>query len=261
MEFQSPSNDPETAKHWELISSAEAGDTEEFLSNARREEIKTTPLFSSAVRLAAKEGKLGVEREGNVSIHPQYGLLGMRVGTCGAEDELEVNRENSSSSSDEGRSQKNQTRDLIYSNTNAPHSTFICGSQGVGKSHTLSCILENSLLSSSQTGALAKPLFAVMFHYDKFTAHSTTQLCESAYLCSKIPVRVLVSPSNLSVMKEMYSNLPGLPDNAPKPKVEPLYFNERQLNITMMKTLMAVGGGDGPMPLYLEVRGWKDTTT
>lgn len=255
MELEPPSNDPETAKHWELISGAGSSDIDDSMSNARREEIKTTPLFSSAVRLAAKEGRLGFAREGNAPIHPQYGLLGMRIGTYGEEEELGVDTENSSTSSDEERSRSSQTRDLVYSNTNAPHSTFICGSQGVGKSHTLSCILENSLLSSSQTGALTKPLSAVMFHYDKFAAHSAAQLCESAYLCSsKIPVRILVSPSNLSVMQEVYSNLDGLPKDAPKPKVEPLYFNESQLNITMMKSLMAVGGGDGPVPLYVEVR-------
>ncbi|KAK2752705.1 hypothetical protein FQN54_008083 [Arachnomyces sp. PD_36] len=244
MSSQPPSHDdPETAQHWRFISNIDNSD--DTNSNARCEEIKTTPLFSSSVRLAAKEGRLGFEREGNVPIHPQYGLLGARVETYGRNDD---------DIADEEVMERSTERDLIYSNTTAPHSTFICGSQGVGKSHTLSCILENSLLSPCRTGALKNPLSAIMFHYDQFTSSSTTQVCESAYLCSSgIPVRVLVSPSNYDVMEKLYTNLPGLPADAPKPEVHKLYFSEKQLNITMMKTLMAVGGGEGPVPLYLEV--------
>lgn len=245
-------DDPETAGHWGFISGAER-DTNEFMSNARREEVKTTPMFFSAVRLATKKGMLGFQREGDLPVHPQYGLLEMRVETCGEEGEQEAADEDSPSEEEEP--ERSPTRDLIYSNTNAPQSTFICGSQGVGKSHTLSCVLENSLLSPSRTGALTNPLSAIMFHYDKYTGSSTTQFCESAYLCSSgIPVRVLVPSSNFIEMKALYSNLPGLPEGAPKPQVEALYFTEKQLNITMMKTLMAVGGGDGHVPLYLEVR-------
>ena len=250
-------HDTETARHWKLITGGTNGDSEETMSNARQEEIKTTPLFSSSVKVAAKKGMLGFEREGGDPIHPQYGLMGMHVETCGGDDEWDGGWSSSSSiSSKDGEGfQQAATGDLIYSNINAPHSTFICGSQGVGKSHTLSCLLENSLLSPSRTGALTNPLAAIMFHYDKFTGFSSTQLCESAYLCSSgIPVRVLVSPSNLWAMRELYAKLPGLPEGSPKPKVEPLYFGEEQLNINMMKTLMAVGNSDGPTPLYLEVR-------
>ena len=143
---------------------------------------------------------------------------------------------------------------MVYANMNAPWSAFICGSQGGGKSHTLSCLLENCLLSPSPVGVLPNPLAGLVFHYDKFTSATTTQLCEAAYLCSSgVPVRVLVSPSNYHNMSRLYSNLPGLPPHGRRPKVVPLYLQEQQLNISNMLTLMAVSDGSKSPPLYLEV--------
>jgi hypothetical protein len=40
----------------------------------------------------------------------------------------------------------------VLLNTDAPWSAFLCGSQGSGKSHTLSCMLENCLLDDAQIG-------------------------------------------------------------------------------------------------------------
>jgi len=40
---------------------------------------------------------------------------------------------------------KSTEEKAIFLNTNAPWSAFICGSQGSGKSYTLSCMLENLL--------------------------------------------------------------------------------------------------------------------
>ncbi|KAL2008970.1 hypothetical protein VTN00DRAFT_7164 [Thermoascus crustaceus] len=200
----------------------------------RLEEVKNAPLFSAGVK---KFIQLSITDTG--SIYPQYGLIGLR---------LETN------TGDESRSEKESrkaTDNLVYANITTPWSTFICGSQGSGKSHTLSCLLENALLLPSMVGKLSRPLAAIIFHYDKFTAFSSTQLCEAAYLCSAgIPVRVLVSPSNFTAMKKLYSNMPGISSNGPKPKVVPLYFREDDLNISMMKTLMAVGD---ETPLYMEV--------
>lgn len=92
-----------------------------------------------------------------------------------------------------------------------------------------------------------------MFHYDKYTSQVSTQLCEAAYLCSKgIPVRVLVSKSNLSNMRKLYADLPGYPPNTPKPHVLPLYLKAGQLNVANMLTLM--GANDPtPVPLYMVV--------
>ena len=45
----------------------------------------------------------------------------------------------------------------IMQNVHTPNSAFICGSQGSGKSYTLSCILENCLLPDRATGRLEQP--------------------------------------------------------------------------------------------------------
>ncbi|EEQ35583.1 conserved hypothetical protein [Microsporum canis CBS 113480] len=207
------------------------------------EQMKTTPLFSSKVKgTALSVGAYpilpGARTE---SLFPQYGLIGLRLASYTPGNEGE--------SFHVGEVSQN----LIYTNINAPWSTFICGSQGSGKSHTLACMLENSLLVPSKTGKVSSQLTGLVLHYDKFTGMETGQLCEAAYLCSAgIPVRVLVSPSNLEHMSQLYTNLPGLPDDCPKPKVEPLLFKEDHLSIGMMKSLMAIGDGEGT-PLYMEM--------
>lgn len=142
---------------------------------------------------------------------------------------------------------------LVYANISAPWSTFICGSQGSGKSHTLSCLLENALVASSPAGQLSSPLAGLVLHYDKFTAYGSTQLCEAAYLCSSgIPVRVLVSPTNYIAMKKAYENLPGLRGASKLLRVIPMYLSQRHLNINVIKTLMGIGSGLN-QPLYVEV--------
>jgi hypothetical protein len=87
-------------------------------------------------------------------------------------------------------------------NVTSPSSTFICGSQGSGKSHTLSCILENCLIPS-KAGNLPNPLTAVVFHYDAFISDTAGSPCEAAFLSSYLgaKVRVLCSPTNLETMR------------------------------------------------------------
>ncbi|EXJ85552.1 hypothetical protein A1O1_05916 [Capronia coronata CBS 617.96] len=208
-------------------------------NEAKLGEIKTTPLFSQQVRLALRAGimqDLGQDDDP----FPQFGLLGLREETynsihAGVPKTLPVGH------------------NMVFANMNAPWSTFICGLQGAGKSHSLSCLLENALLNNSSAGVNPKPLAGLVFHFDKFTSSNSTQLCEAAYLCSSgVPVRVLVSPSNYHAMNILYRNLPGLPMGCPKPEVIPLRFREQQLNVTRMMTLMAVNEG-GQSPLYLEV--------
>lgn len=188
------------------------------------EELITAPLFS----LSACE-TLDTEHTINRTLYPQYGLLGMR------------NRSSSNALTQE---------DLVYANVSAPWSAFICGSQGSGKSHTLSCLLENALIASSPAGRLSSPLAGLVLHYDNFTAFSSTQLCEAAYLCSsEIPVRVLVSPTNYLAMKKAYRTLAG---GSKMLKVQPLYLPQKDLNIAMMKTLMGISNRT-EQPLYIEV--------
>jgi hypothetical protein len=210
-------------------------------NHPKPQEIKATPLFTSKVRLALKERVAGpVKLDEPADPFIQYGLLGLCQGTYSSEGYEPAAAQHEDN--------------LIYANMNPPWSAFICGSQGGGKSHTLSCLLENALLSSLPTGTLPNPLAGLVFHYDKFTSTTKTQLCEAAYLCSSgVSVRVLVSPSNYHSMAKLYSDLPGLPPNAPRPKVLPMYLQEQQLNVSNMKTLMAVTDGSNSTPLYLVV--------
>ncbi|KAJ5773218.1 hypothetical protein N7457_008114 [Penicillium paradoxum] len=221
---------PEIEKHMKLAKCDIDALTKSGTNDSRLdEEIATAPLFS----LAASE-VLNNERQGNGistkdEVYPQYGLLGLR------------NR-----SADDTPSED----DLVYTNVSAPWSTFICGSQGSGKSHTLSCILEGSLIKPSPAGRLSSPLAGLVVHYDKFTAFSSTQLCEAAYLhSSNIPVRVLVSPTNYLAMKDAYTKLAG---GSKMLTVQPLYLPQKDLNIGMMKTLMGIDN-KADQPLYIEV--------
>lgn len=193
------------------------------------EEVATAPVFS----LAAQSFLNNQSQESGIGqAFPQYGLLGYRVADPSV-----------------GPAQS----DLLYTNVSAPWSTFICGSQGSGKSHTLSCILENSLIANSAVGKLTSPLAGLVLHYDKFTSFSSSQLCEAAYLCSSgIPVRILVSPTNYHVMKEAYQGLAGREGFANLLTIEPMYLPQKELNVSMMKTLMGVQN-KAEQPLYMQV--------
>ena len=207
--------------------------------NGQNQETRTAPLFSGGVLTM------------HDSILQQYGLLARRL------DILQKTEDSQRDLIELQESETGHTRigdDVrLFLNTNTPWSAFICGSQGSGKSHTLSVMLENALMRST-LGKLPRPLAAIVFHYDRFTSFASNQICESAYLCSAgIPVKVLVSPTNYWHMKTAYHNLPGLPANARKPEVIPLLFNEKHLDVSRMMNLMCVSEKDGPMPLYIEV--------
>ncbi|KAJ5394234.1 uncharacterized protein N7487_011875 [Penicillium crustosum] len=132
----------------------------------------------------------------------------------------------------------------LFFNVSSPSSTFICGSQGSGKSHTLSCILEGCLIPS-KSGNLSSPLTAVVFHYDTFICDSGGSPCEAAFLASNsdIEIRVLCAPTNLRTIKGTYSRF--------NIKVEALKIDQADLNTKRMLDLMAVGHNNGPLPLYM----------
>ncbi|KAI1498116.1 hypothetical protein F5X99DRAFT_432244 [Biscogniauxia marginata] len=133
----------------------------------------------------------------------------------------------------------------IFYNVAAPSSMFICGSQGSGKSHTLSCILESCLIPS-EVSDLPRPLTGILFHYDTFISDRGGAPCEAAFLASNpnASVRVLCPPTNFRAIQESYRTIPGV-------TVEMLQLNEFDLNTQRMLDLMAVG--DGTLPLYLHV--------
>lgn len=95
----------------------------------------------------------------------------------------------------------------LFFNVAAPSSTFICGSQGSGKSHTLSCILEGCLIPSI-AGELHRPMTGVVFHYDTFISDSGGSPCEAAFLAShsSVNVRVLCAPTNLATIKVRWNH-------------------------------------------------------
>ncbi|KAJ5383776.1 hypothetical protein N7517_001687 [Penicillium concentricum] len=218
----------ETGEHMKLVK-ADTGALG-YENTRLEEELITAPLFSLSACENLDNERLNSEKTLNGErTYPQYGLLGLRNRSAGKPPAQD---------------------DLVYANVSAPWSAFICGSQGSGKSHTLSCLLENSLIASSPAGKLSSPLAGLVIHYDKFTAFSSTQLCEAAYLhSSDIPVRVLVSPTNYLAMKKAYTTLAG---GSKMHKVLPLYLPQKDLNIGMMKTLMGIGNKT-EQPLYIEI--------
>lgn len=90
----------------------------------------------------------------------------------------------------------------VFFNTSSPSSTFICGSQGSGKSHTLSCLLENALFPST-ANSLPHPLTGLVFHYDTFISDDGGSPCEAAFLSSNrgIKVRVFCAPTNIATIQ------------------------------------------------------------
>jgi hypothetical protein len=135
----------------------------------------------------------------------------------------------------------------VLLNTNSPWSVFLCGSQGSGKSHALSCILENCISKNDSIGKNPHPLTGLVFHYDRSQGSG---VCEAAYLCSSIPTRVLVSVSNFGRLKQQYGEMAKKAGGLVI--VEALELHSSHLDTERIKTLMAVGK-NGEMPLYTTV--------
>ncbi|RNJ53913.1 hypothetical protein D7B24_001215 [Verticillium nonalfalfae] len=133
----------------------------------------------------------------------------------------------------------------LFQNVTAPASTFICGSQGAGKSNTLACLLENCLLRS-ELGNLPHPLTGIVFHYDGFNSDLIGLPCEAAFLASdlQVRVRVLCAPTNIQTIKNTYARVPSI-------VIEPFRLRDEDLNTQRMLNLMAVGAGN--VPLYMHV--------
>ncbi|PTB79081.1 hypothetical protein M440DRAFT_1885 [Trichoderma longibrachiatum ATCC 18648] len=208
----SSSKDSTLAAHLALLSL----DT----SNEDADELAATPVFTKPVLDYGKK----LKASGNGEPFPQYGLLAGIL--------------------KDGQSKVGEEDVRLFFNTTAPSSVFICGSQGSGKSHSLSCLLEN-FLTQSKANVLPHPLTGIVFHYDPLGGSP----CEAACLSSAkdISVRVLCAPTNSRDIKAIYSKLPGV-------VVEELRINQSDLDTRKMMELMAVssvqGGG---IPLYLHV--------
>lgn len=204
-----------------------------------KEQLKMSPLFSMSTKQAASKQGLGD--------FTQYALLGHVIHMPFFNSADDVADKLSSISIDGITHGPTKKIDPVLLNTDTPWSAFICGSQGSGKSHTMSCILENCLLPDKRIGKLSKPLAALVVHYDSMDSSH----CEAAHLCSRgIPVRVLVSPSNFKTLEAKYQRIPGAKGNI---TVEPLYLRESHLNTERIKRLMAFGDDNDQSPLYLQV--------
>ncbi len=165
--------DPQLAFHLTFIQQ-QAGSHDEL------HEVASTPLFTFPIKRHAQN----LESDSSPSTFPQYALLGGNVEGL------------------DPYSKKRNPDPRIFQNIAAPSSTFICGSQGSGKSHTLSCILENCLIRSA-LGELPHPLTGIVFYYDTFNSDSGGTPCEAAYLASNdgVSVRVLCPPTNFRIIK------------------------------------------------------------
>ncbi|TGZ82375.1 hypothetical protein EX30DRAFT_305103 [Ascodesmis nigricans] len=142
----------------------------------------------------------------------------------------------------------------LFINTTIPWSFFVCGLQGSGKSHSTSALLESCLIPTPILGHLQKPLSGLILHYSQYATASAFQPCEAAFLSvphpdfaahqrHRVPVTVLVSPSNYYNLKTAYAGIPGV-------TVKRLLLHPAQLNISAMLALMAVDTGD-KIPLYM----------
>lgn len=167
--------DPEFIAHLSLLSLDD--------SNEDAEELAATPVFTPPVL------QYGSALKTNSEAKPfaQYGLLG------GVVERSNIINNGSKATAKDPR---------VFFNTTAPSSVFICGSQGSGKSHTLSCLLENCL-TRSNANVLPHPLTGIVFHYDPSVSASGGSPCEAAYLASAkdISVRVLCAPTNIRDIK------------------------------------------------------------
>ena len=200
-------------------------------------ELENTPIFSLGVRYLDAQQEEGegtapvaanATKSAGLDALPQYALLGLHVG-----DHSQIGK-----------------REPIMLNTASPNSTFICGSQGSGKSYTLACMLENYLLSDTDYGPVANPMAGVVFHYD---SEGSGSIAEVASLCSRgIKVRVLASRSNYKDRYAQYIKLAG--KSKDKMEVLTLSFKDEHLNVERMQRLMAFSEpAEGGVPLYVSV--------
>ncbi|KAL4796255.1 hypothetical protein BDV19DRAFT_84380 [Aspergillus venezuelensis] len=190
-------------------------------------EAALAPIIAGSVLRNLQSGHSSAD--GTTSDAPsqlQYGLL------AASTDGLQWTREKIGDKEDIALDQDPR----LFFNTTPPSSTFMCGSQGSGKSHTLSCMLEACLISSEQLGNLSILLAGVVFHYDTFTSDIKGQPCEAAYLAfnKEIGVRVLCAPTNVASIKRTYAGL--------NVAIEALRIHQNQLNTNRMMDLMAVKG-------------------
>ncbi|KAH9894405.1 hypothetical protein C8Q73DRAFT_515623 [Cubamyces lactineus] len=139
----------------------------------------------------------------------------------------------------------------LYVNTNTPFSALVCGVQGLGKSHTVSVLLESMMIADHPAiGLCTKPLSGLVLHFSEGGQGSLP--CEAAWLAQTDSddvdppsVRVYVSKSSLSTMKKVYAPL------GEDITVRPLTFSHSELDAQAILSMMAVGSSESA-PLYMQ---------
>ena len=202
----------------ELLTVREAKPNASQSSNAVEQGIRQAPIVAA-----------NIVTEHYKELVPQYGLLGS------LEEESET-----------------LTDPQLFLNTNVPFSAFVCGVQGSGKSHTTSCILENSILASPHLGYLESPVSTLVFSYGEWSSGGAGfNISEATFLGSPHPkfpnqyvrkITVLYSPSNPAI-KRMYERLPNV-------QMVPFRLKAKTLDIGALHSLMAVDE-KSTTPLYM----------
>ncbi|KAJ7729059.1 hypothetical protein DFH07DRAFT_969607 [Mycena maculata] len=140
--------------------------------------------------------------------------------------------------------------DRVYVNTNAPSSVVICGVQGSGKSHSVSCLLECALIPDSRIGQLPEPLSALVFTLIRKTVVALARRHSFRHR----PLIALLFPG-LRFFARAYCPLsrtaPSL-NWLPTVRVEPLSLSEKDLTADRMLAIMGCDNLD-TMPLYMHI--------
>lgn len=113
-------------------------------------------------------------------------------------------------------------------------------------------MLENMMISGFPAiGSLAKPLCGLVLHYGEGGSNSLPN--EAAWLSNSIsshvkgaPVCVYVSRASLQTMRTVYKPL------GDKVTVEPLLFQNSELDVAAILSMMAVGSAESA-PLYMQI--------
>ncbi|KPI39109.1 uncharacterized protein AB675_4707 [Cyphellophora attinorum] len=249
--------DDELERHLALVGRSNSSPQGVLQDTKKRQlySLTTAPLISRKVK---QHVATSLARKGDQDLpFDMYGLLGLRTATYDKDRDIASQNPISPLDYPSGQIQTPMQDDpiadnLLYSNTSAPWSAFICGQQGAGKSYTMSCLLENALLQGHALGRNDNPLTGLVFHYDKHAAYESTQICEAAFLCTKgVKVEVLVSPTNFAAMKKEYHNSERFGVSKKElPKVRPLLFDDAMLSVDYMLNLMNQGDSD-KLPLYM----------
>ncbi|KAK8236630.1 hypothetical protein HDK77DRAFT_295197 [Phyllosticta capitalensis] len=237
-------SDAELARYRTLLESSSSKS-----GSGLTEDLLNAPLFSWSVRRALS---------GTPAAFTQYALLGHERVAARRRQQQTADQHNYDDDVDanghggeEAAAPTAEDLEPLFLNTNAPFSVFLCGSQGSGKSHTLSCILEGCLLrepDAAAIGRLSQALEAIVFHYDAWSVGGG--ICEAAHLASQgIKVRVLASPSNYWALERAYRK----EVRGGRVEVGVLKLSEADLSAKRMLTLMAFDGHEGKVPLYMEV--------